>query len=249
MSTTKPARSGRPWAYVGSLTGGAVSIAANVAHTYMPPAGTPAGAVYHPHSFAVVVAVFWPFAVFIAIEILARIDWPTATSSTVLRMAGFVPLALVAAVVSYRHLSALLKFYGEDTVTYVIGPLAVDGLMVMSTGALIVTGVKRAAQAIAEAVQSATGDREDTAPDVTGETPGPDTGAPERAPKRPAAKRPAAKRPAKPSGVRSDGAVTKAAVAELMSANPQMSTGDMATALNISDRTVRRHVASITAPA
>jgi hypothetical protein len=47
--------------------------------------------------------------------------------------------------VSYRHLSGLLAFYGEDGLTVAIGPLAVDGLMVMATGALIATGARRAA--------------------------------------------------------------------------------------------------------
>jgi len=34
---------GRGWAYVGAGLGGAVSVAANVAHSYVAPAGAPAG--------------------------------------------------------------------------------------------------------------------------------------------------------------------------------------------------------------
>ena len=59
-----------------------------------------------------------------------------------------LPVALVAAVVSYRHLSGLLDFYGEDPLTVAIGPLAVDGLMAMATGALIAAGTRRAPDAV-----------------------------------------------------------------------------------------------------
>lgn len=248
MSKTPSARSGRAWGYLGTITGGAVSIAANIAHTYVPPKDQPHGVPYAPQFGAVVGAVFWPCALFIAIEILARTDWPKAGRWVLLRMAGLGPVAVVAAIVSYRHLSALLTYYGEDTITHLIGPLAVDGLMVMATGALIATGAGHTRSTTAEESTN-----EDTAdvPEGTPDTPDAigEASAPEQAPKRPAPKRPARKRPAKPSGVRSDGAVTKAAVAELMSTNPQMSTVDMAEALNISDRTVRRHIASLTAAA
>ena len=133
---------GRTWAYGGALLGGAVSIAANVAHSYVPPAGTDPG--WAPHAGAVVGAVFWPVALFVAIEILARTPWPSTARWTALRFAGLLPVAVVAAVVSYRHLSGLLAFYREDSLTATIGPLAVDGLMVMATGALIATAAHRA---------------------------------------------------------------------------------------------------------
>jgi hypothetical protein len=239
MSTTLPARTGRAWAYLGTITGGAVSIAANIAHTYVPPKWLPAGQHYSPQLGAVVGAVFWPSALFMVIEILARVPWPKGTRWVLLRFAGLGPVAVVAAIVSYRHLSALLTYYGEDTITHMIGPLAVDGLMVMATSALIATGTGHPK---AVTIEDVTADLADTAvPDVTGTEASETT----EATARPVRKRPAGKRAAKPSGVRSDGAVTKAAVADLMSANPQMSTTDMAEALNLSDRTVRRHVAAL----
>jgi hypothetical protein len=135
---------GRGWAYLGALLGGVVSIAANVAHSYVPPTsvmetGPAAVEVWRPHLGAVVGAVFWPVALFIAVEIFARITWPQLHRWTALRFLGLLPVALVAAIVSYRHLSGLLTFYGEDTLTTIIGPLAVDGLMVMASGALVAT--------------------------------------------------------------------------------------------------------------
>lgn len=46
-------------------------------------------------------------------------------------------MAGVAAFVSYRHMSGLLTHYGEDILVATVGPLAIDGLMIMATGALL----------------------------------------------------------------------------------------------------------------
>lgn len=139
MTTTKSTQTtagrGRGWAYVGAALGGAVSIAANVAHSYVPPTGAPAG--WQPEPGAVIGAVFWPVALFVVVEIVARTLWPAGRRWVALRYVGLLPVALVAAGVSYRHLSGLLTHYREDSLTATIGPLAVDGLMVMASGALI----------------------------------------------------------------------------------------------------------------
>ncbi|MFY1657684.1 hypothetical protein [Micromonospora sp. WMMD1274] len=148
--------SGRGWAYFGAILGGAVSIAANVAHSYVPPAAPegapPIPADWTPQTGAVVGAIFWPVALFVAVEILARVAWPAGRRWSVLRFGGLVPVATVAAIVSYKHLSGLLAFYGEDGLTAMIGPLAVDGLMVMATGALLATGARTHAAPVPEAV-------------------------------------------------------------------------------------------------
>ena len=138
---TRTFTAGRGWAYLGISLGGVVSIAANVAHSYVPPAGAPDG--WTPPAGAVVSAFFWPIFLFVALEILARTRWPHSIWWFLLRFAGLLPVALVAGVVSYRHLAGLLAFYGEDPLTATIGPLAVDGLMVVATGALIATSTHR----------------------------------------------------------------------------------------------------------
>ena len=139
----KPSVSGRGWAYIGAALGGTVSIAANVAHSYVPPTGAPSD--WTPQTGAVVGAIFWPVALFVATEILARVAWPSGHHWTALRFGGLLPVALVAAFVSYKHLAGLLDFYGEDALTAMLGPLAVDGLMVMATGALLATANRAAA--------------------------------------------------------------------------------------------------------
>jgi len=135
---------GRGYAYLGASLGAVVSVAANVAHSYVPPAGAPAG--WRPQPGAVVGTVFWPAALLVAVEILARTIWPARVRWVVLRWLGLIPVAAVAAFVSYRHLSGLLAFYGEDPLTTTLGPLAVDGLMVMATGALVATAPRAGAR-------------------------------------------------------------------------------------------------------
>jgi hypothetical protein len=129
--------SGRGWAYTGATLGGLVSIAANIAHSYVPPQGAPSD--WAPKPGAVVGAIVWPIFLFVAVEILARVAWPHGLTWQLLRWAGLLPVAVVAALVSYRHLSGLLAFYGEESIVCVLGPLAVDGLMVMAAGALLAT--------------------------------------------------------------------------------------------------------------
>jgi hypothetical protein len=82
----------------------------------------------------------WPVFLFVAVEIFARVMWPYGIGWRMLRWVGLLPVAGLAALVSYRHLSGLLAHYGEEPIIYYVGPLAVDGLMVMATGALLATG-------------------------------------------------------------------------------------------------------------
>jgi hypothetical protein len=219
---------GRSWAYLGALVGAGVSVAANVAHSYVPPAD--AASSWSPHTGAVVGAVFWPVALLVAIEVLARVGWPAGGRWLVVRFGGLGPVATVAAVVSYRHLSGLLSFYGEDAVTATVGPLAVDGLMVMATGALLAT---RPGSVELRPAQVTTR----TAPATAS------VARPERSDS--AARR--AGRRARPDARRADTAAvrvdTTARVAALRAAHPNMATADIAGQLGLSDRTVRRHLA------
>jgi hypothetical protein len=146
--------SGRFWAYVGSTLGATVSIAANIAHSYVPPENAPAH--WAPQPGAVVGAIVWPVFLFIAVEILARVAWPHGITWQLLRWAGITPVAFVAALVSYRHLSGLLAYYSEESLVSILGPLAVDGLMVMATGALIATSHTNPAPAPSPTKQPAT---------------------------------------------------------------------------------------------
>lgn len=144
-------KNGKLWAYLGAAVGGTVSVAANVAHSFVPPDRTSSS--WQPHFGAVVLAAFWPLALLLAVEVMARVAWPRELRWMLVRFVGVSPVAVVAAVVSYRHLSGLLDFYGEDGVTVALGPLAVDGLMVISTGALLALAARVRETAVVQEVE------------------------------------------------------------------------------------------------
>lgn len=210
---------GRGWAYTGVVLGVFVSVAANVAHSYVPPAGSPP--TFSPPLGSVIAAVFWPIALFVVIEIMARNPWPPLARWKWLRFGGLTIVATVAAIVSYRHQAGLLAFYGEDTLTATIGPLAVDGLMVMATGALIATSQTHATTVAASPSRS-----NRTAPAVEAS---PDT-RPDTRPDNPPT-------PDKPKR-RTD---TRAAVAALRARHPDMTQAAIAAELRVSRSAVASH--------
>jgi hypothetical protein len=226
-TTTPPTATGRGWGYAGALLGGLVSIAANVAHSYVAPAGAASG--WRPAFGAVVGAVFWPTALFVAIEILARTAWPRAMRWVVVRFLGLLPVAVVAAIVSYGHLSGLLAHYGESALTAHLGPLAVDGLMVMASSALMATAPGR--------TLDTTGQAESVEADTT-----PDTAA-DRAPDTEADATPVAKtKRSRTSASKPKRTAPAAKTLALAAKYPEMTTVELAKKLGVTDRTVRRHL-------
>ena len=137
------------WASVAFGLGVAVSVAANVAHTYYIP-----GEDGRPPLGAQAAAAFYPLALLLVVEILARVPWPSSPWWSAARYGGASVVAGVAAVVSYRHMSALLTAYGEDLLTARIGPLAVDGLMVVASLALLAIGRHAPAELVPEPAAS-----------------------------------------------------------------------------------------------
>jgi hypothetical protein len=241
---TEKTRNGRGWAYVGTTLGGAVSLAANAAHSYVAPAGAPA--TWRPHTGAIAFAVFWPIALFVAIEMLARVRWRTGALWIAVRYVGLVPVAVVAAIVSYQHLSGLLGTYGENRLTVVIGPLAVDGLMVLSAAAVMSTSPRNTpdigpdtafsdvkADISEQASDIEPGEAEDEAPDIRPDDVPDKTPDTKRRRKQPARRR----------------KTTAEKVADLADKNPDMTPLEMAKKLRVTDRTVRRYLpAQGTAP-
>ncbi|HZN20624.1 MAG TPA: hypothetical protein VFB84_20930 [Micromonosporaceae bacterium] len=241
MTTSRT--TGRGWAYLGATLGGAASIAANVAHSYVPPPNAPAE--WAPESGAVIGAVFWPLALFVAVEIFARTLWPAGRRWVLLRFAGLLPVAGVAAVVSYRHLSGLLSFYHDDALTVLIGPLAVDGLMVMATGALIATGTRRAsttAAAVAAPVAAGMVAAPAVAPPVAAPAPN-ITPAPVGTPDEltPGPRAAADKAVAVPRASKRQPSAAER-VARAAARSPQASPAQLAARLGLSERTVQRHM-------
>jgi hypothetical protein len=120
-------RTGHVIAWISFALGVTVSIAANVLHADLDGSTTPelAG------------SAFWPLALLLSIEVLTRVTWPTGLLWGIARFGGVGLVALVAAVLSYRHMAGLLGSWGEDRWNSHLGPLAVDGLMLVSATALL----------------------------------------------------------------------------------------------------------------
>lgn len=232
--------SGRVWAYLGAGLGGAVSVAANVAHSYVPPAGAPPE--WHPAPGSVAFGAFWPVDLLVVIEVLARVRWPVGWRWALLRYGGLLPVAVVAAVVSYRHLSALLAYYGEDRLTSTIGPAAVDGIMIICTGALMATAGHRAtATAPAATAVPALPARPATPPAPV---------APAPTPPPPAAPVPApTPRRATPAAPRATSRATDTAtggpVAAYLARHPDAGPAEIHRATGVPRRTVDRHLSRL----
>lgn len=144
---TAYATTGRFWAYVGLVLGAAGSLAANVRHTYLAPSGAPAD--WAPGADALAAAVFWPIALFVGLEVMARSNFAAGWKGVALRALGVGPVTLVAGIASYLHLSGLLRHLGEvDAIVY-LGPLGVDGLMLMCSAMLTATAKRPVAEVAA----------------------------------------------------------------------------------------------------
>jgi hypothetical protein len=117
------------------LVGGAIaSVGGNVAHAYLRPVG--AHADWSPSFVSVCAAIVWPLALLGAVEILTRTPWRPGAGWWLVRYFATSVVALVAGVVSYRHMAGLLA-RTEDWFSAHAGPLAIDGLMVVAALALL----------------------------------------------------------------------------------------------------------------
>lgn len=122
--------SGRRWSRFALGFGAVMSILGNETHTVLTPG--PLNIVIRT-----ALAIVWPVALFVAVEVLVRVNWRAQFIDYAGRIIMMIPVTIVAAVVSYQHLHALMSLAGEDGVSALIGPVAIDGLMVGGTVALL----------------------------------------------------------------------------------------------------------------
>lgn len=110
-----------------------ISVSANVGHIWFVSKPSAEAMVS-----AMVLAAFWPVALAVAVEVLSRVTWPAA-----FRWPGLVGTVLVggvALVVSYRHMNGLLLYFGESDLSAMLGPIGVDGLLIVGGFALLAIG-------------------------------------------------------------------------------------------------------------
>jgi hypothetical protein len=129
---TDETRTAHRWAWLGVVFGAGLSIAGNGWHVALTESSM-------GMALRLVWACIWPVLLLIGIEVLARVDWRGKWLDRLAQFMLTVPVAAVAAVVSYRHQSALILLADpSDEFSAAIGPLAIDGLMLGCTIALLV---------------------------------------------------------------------------------------------------------------
>jgi hypothetical protein len=131
VSPQRRGASGVAWLAFG--LGIVISVGANVGHIWF---------VSKPSDEALVAAMvfasFWPVALAVSVEVLSRVTWPAG-----FRWPGLLGTLLVggvALVVSYRHMSGLLIYFGESYLSAALGPIGVDGLLVVGGFAIMAIG-------------------------------------------------------------------------------------------------------------
>lgn len=122
---------GRRWARGFLILALAVSVVGNVAHTVLADSAISLW-------LRVPGAVVWPVFLFGAIEVLVRITWQRRAAHSFARV-FLLAVSIPAAITSYEHLYGLLKMMGESAWIAVIGPAAIDGMMIGCTMVLLLT--------------------------------------------------------------------------------------------------------------
>ncbi|MGW4529152.1 DUF2637 domain-containing protein [Amycolatopsis sp. NPDC004378] len=121
--------------WAGFVFGSVMSVAANVLHTWLPAERMPPG--WAPGIAAQIGSAVWPIGLLLSVEVLSRVRWPAGFGWRIARFGGTGTVALGSAVISYGHVHDLLLAWGYNTVAAYVGPLVLDGLMVISGFALL----------------------------------------------------------------------------------------------------------------
>lgn len=163
-STGRAAHPGLGWSRFGFGLGVVASTAANIAHSFTPSAelvqstnelAAATGQTvdwpnWTPPLGTIIAAAFWPIALVVSVEVISRVQWPGGWRWKLMRFGGVAIVAAVAAFISYKHLHGLIRSYGEDAWSAAIGPLAIDGLMLVCSAALLAIGLNKRTMAPAE---------------------------------------------------------------------------------------------------
>lgn len=131
---------GRLVSWVGFVFGSIMSVAANVLHTWLPAATMPDG--WTPGIASQVGAAVWPIGLLLSVEVLSRVAWQSGFWWSLARYGGAGTVALGSAVISYGHLRDVLAAWGYGVLAAHVGPLVLDGLMVISGFALLAMSMR-----------------------------------------------------------------------------------------------------------
>lgn len=154
---SKPARaSGFWWALAGFGLGSLVSVGFNLQSAWLHSTA--------PSIASQAAAIVWPLTLIVSVEVLSRVAWPHGWGWRLVRIAGILAVALGSATISYGHIYEVLIAWGYDKHQAIVGPLVVDGLMLISGFALVSLG--RAARVVLPATQDASAELPARTPNV-----------------------------------------------------------------------------------
>jgi hypothetical protein len=122
-------------AWLGFAFGSIMSVAANVLHTWLPVDTMPPG--WTPGVAPQVGSAVWPIGLLISVEVLSRVQWRPGFLWGVARYGGAGIVAVGSGVISYGHLREVLLAWGYGHPGAEVGPLVLDGLMVVCGFALL----------------------------------------------------------------------------------------------------------------
>lgn len=144
---SKPPRAPGYWyALIGFGLGSLESVAFNVLAAFLGPAGY-TFELWQSLLPALLGAAVWPIALLVSVEVLARVEWEPHWGWWFVRVGGILLVAVASAVISYGHIHAVLKFWKYGLLEAAVGPLVIDGQMLISGFALYTIGrATRAAQ-------------------------------------------------------------------------------------------------------
>jgi transposase-like protein len=139
MSAEIKAASGQGWARAAVVVGAVLSVAGNATETVL--TSSPVNL-----AIRIVLATFLPVIVFIAVEVFVRVAWRRKLMDIIGRAMLIVLPALGAAYVSFGHLYNLSTRSGADWIAASANALAIDGLMIGGTVALLAIRAARLAE-------------------------------------------------------------------------------------------------------
>lgn len=116
-------------AWAGFGFGSVVSIAANVLHAWLP--------AEPPTVAAQLGAAVWPIALLLSVEAISRVRWRSGWWWNFARFGGLGVVGLGSFAISYGHLYEVLDAWGYTEFGAMVGPIVIDGLMVISGFALL----------------------------------------------------------------------------------------------------------------
>lgn len=140
MSTEIKAASGQGWSRAAVAVGVGLSVAGNATETVLTTSPVHL-------AIRIVIAISLPALVGIAVEVFVRVAWRRRPLDFTGRAMLLVLPAFGAAYVSFGHLYSLSRLSGSDPIAASANALAIDGLMIGGTVALLAIRAARIAEA------------------------------------------------------------------------------------------------------